>query len=330
MTDKPSPVHLGEAPDLSPGHNTFRILSLSGGGYRGLFTALILEDLERQAGKPLRQVFDLITGTSIGGILATGLSLEVPANDLVKALCTHGEQIFPKQRLKKARQLMTSLYAARPLEQAIRAILPHDHARNFASLPGDLLITAVSKTLGQPRLLGTGRFAGDGAGLTVTQALLATAAAPTYFPPLVYKGQSYIDGGLIANAPDLVALTETLNHTAHPLNDLWMLSIGTVAADIAEAGDPATTAMGAARWLTTQHLFDVTLTAQEQLAVSQAGQLLNNRYLRIDPKPSQKQAKVIGLDRADEVATNTLRQLAEEAIRSTRDTNGQLLGRLLH
>jgi uncharacterized protein len=57
----------------------FQILALSGGGYLGLYTAEILTRLERQAGKPLGQCFDLIAGTSIGGILAIGLAMERPA-----------------------------------------------------------------------------------------------------------------------------------------------------------------------------------------------------------------------------------------------------------
>jgi len=63
----------------------FQILSLSGGGFRGLYTATLLEKLEKEADKPLSEVFDLIAGTSIGGILAIGLAAGVKASKLREA-----------------------------------------------------------------------------------------------------------------------------------------------------------------------------------------------------------------------------------------------------
>ena len=72
----------------------FHILSLSGGGYKGLYTAKVLAKIEEQFGCPIARKFDLIAGTSIGGILAISLALEIPVSEMVKLFVKNGEQIF--------------------------------------------------------------------------------------------------------------------------------------------------------------------------------------------------------------------------------------------
>ncbi|HFD87592.1 MAG TPA: hypothetical protein ENJ35_07945, partial [Gammaproteobacteria bacterium] len=81
---------LGDAPQLDPAHCRYRILALSGGGYRSLFTARILAKLEDHIGRPLNQAFDLIAGTSIGGILAGGLAVGISAAKLADSLQDRG------------------------------------------------------------------------------------------------------------------------------------------------------------------------------------------------------------------------------------------------
>ena len=73
------------------------ILALSGGGFRGLYTAKVIADVEREINAPFASRFDLITGTSIGGIVALALALEIPAQDIVDLFVDHGEEIFNKR-----------------------------------------------------------------------------------------------------------------------------------------------------------------------------------------------------------------------------------------
>jgi patatin-like phospholipase/acyl hydrolase len=80
--------------------NNFQILSLSGGGYFGLYQAVILCELEEKAGKPIAQCFDLLAGTSIGGIIALSLALEVPATTIRLAFEKHGQSIFQRDLLR--------------------------------------------------------------------------------------------------------------------------------------------------------------------------------------------------------------------------------------
>jgi uncharacterized protein len=75
---------------------TFQILALSGGGYRGLFTSAILAKLEQQAQRPIGDCFDLIAGTSIGGVIALGLALGKSADSINRMFLDHGEEIFTK------------------------------------------------------------------------------------------------------------------------------------------------------------------------------------------------------------------------------------------
>jgi len=78
----------------------FQILSLSGGGFLGLYTAAVLAELEERSGKPLNQCFDLIAGTSIGGIIALGLAAGRSASDIRDAFIEHGPRIFPRAQPK--------------------------------------------------------------------------------------------------------------------------------------------------------------------------------------------------------------------------------------
>ncbi|MDQ1260380.1 MAG: cGAMP-activated phospholipase, partial [Pseudomonadota bacterium] len=77
----------------------FRILSLSGGGYLGLYTAVVLADLEERVGEPLGRRFDLIAGTSVGGLLGLALAYEVPMAQIVKLFVEKGEDIFSARKL---------------------------------------------------------------------------------------------------------------------------------------------------------------------------------------------------------------------------------------
>ena len=86
----------------------FQILALSGGGYRGLFTSTVLARLEQQAQRPIGDCFDLIAGTSIGGVIALGLALGKSAESIKKMFLDHGEEIFtrgepPRGRVAKLR-----------------------------------------------------------------------------------------------------------------------------------------------------------------------------------------------------------------------------------
>src|SRR5712692_1755798 len=80
---------------------SFQILSLSGGGYLGLYTISVLADLERHIERPIATCFDLLAGTSIGGIIALGLAAEKPADQIKAAFEQDGTSIFSSRPLPK-------------------------------------------------------------------------------------------------------------------------------------------------------------------------------------------------------------------------------------
>lgn len=111
--------------------NEFRILSLSGGGYLGLYTAALLARLEQEHGGPLGRRFDLIAGTSVGGMLALALAFEVPMARVVELFRAHGEDMFSARNLPTGavtrlidltRSVMGPTYkgAAHPIARLVR------------------------------------------------------------------------------------------------------------------------------------------------------------------------------------------------------------------
>ena len=91
----------------------FRILSLDGGGIKGTFTASVLAELEAMTGKRMVEYFDLITGTSTGGIIAVALGLGMPAQEIVAFYCAKGPDIFPRQGYIVVLVLSYALFSVR-------------------------------------------------------------------------------------------------------------------------------------------------------------------------------------------------------------------------
>jgi predicted acylesterase/phospholipase RssA len=289
----------------------YQILCLSGGGYRGLYTAAILERLEAQAGKPLSEVFDLIAGTSIGGILALGLAAGVSARDLSAAFEENADNIFPKRRIIFGKKLLPrfayGLFKARypqtGLKQTLETILGSQAQAKVQSLATKVLVSSVELNSGAPRIF---RSSDTNCDTPLVDIGLATSAAPTFFPEHLIGDAIMVDGGLIANAPDMLAVFEALQ--SEHLADLRLISIGTAGREGAKAyrkqRSPGVILGG-------KSTFFLTLDAQEKLSVQAVQDLLRDRYVRLDADPSQEERQSIGLDVTDEVASKTLRLMAD-------------------
>lgn len=312
LKNLPSPVVAGR-------HGRINILALSGGGYRGFFAAAVLTQLERELGGPVDACFDFITGTSIGGIVACALATGIRAEVVLKAMTDNGESIFGKPGLLRkigrgARSHFTAKYSSAPLEKVVRSILgPSNENRLLSEIDFPLLLPTVSYSAAAPMLLRSRGLAGDKSNaVTLTDAAMATSAAPTYFPARLVNQELLVDGGLIANAPDAVAIANAIRFLGCSLEDIHVLSIGTVGEPMERpAANPITS--GKAGWLVKHNLVELTLTAQERLAVDGMRTLLKTRFTRIDSRPSAKEQKNLALDRADEPARTTLSQLASRA-----------------
>jgi patatin-like phospholipase/acyl hydrolase len=299
----------------------FQILSLSGGGYRGLFAAVILEDLENRAGKPLRECFNLIAGTSIGGIMACGIATGIPAATIRQEFEKLGSAVFDRHLMMFGRRLfpmprfglLSARYSRNGLDAAIKGILGDLANEKLANIKKPLLVPAVSATSGTTILFEGGPVAGSNASVTLRDVALATSAAPTYFPEYAIGPNSLIDGGLVANAPDAIAVLKAMSTNGRNVDEIRLLSVGTAGEATGEIYRPGR-ASGAMHWMVRRKLFGLTIAAQQALATQLVDELLGSHNIRIDIRPDLTRGQVIGLDKANVPATDTLKGLAKEAL----------------
>lgn len=298
--------------DMQGESQDFQILALTGGGYRGLYSARVLEAFEEAAGRPIARCFDLVAGTSIGGILALAIAFEVPMTKVVASFKQYGAQVFPKKSFWAG--LISSKYDPDPLKQLIASILPD--GATLADAQHSVVIPALNLTLGKIQVLKTRHKAAwtRDHKYSVVDVALATSAAPVFFPIAELDQQHYSDGGLFANAPDLVALHEANKFFGIEDADIRMLSVGTLTSPYAL---PVTTKRrkGVESWMRppTFPLVQTVLSAQQQLALQIVAHRLGDRHIRIDAEPSESVMATVGLDKADDASQRTLQGLGMQA-----------------
>jgi hypothetical protein len=214
-----------------------RILTIDGGGIRGTFPAAFLANLEQDLDQPIGSYFDLISGTSTGGIIAIGLALGMSAAEILQLYEDKGPAIFAQtrsglpgwlaRRFRFGRWLFWGpKYSAEPLRNALIEVLGE---RRIGEARTRLVIPAwhpqtqgvyIFKTAHHPRLRT------DYKELAV-DAAMATAAAPTYFTQHITANDvGLVDGGLWANNPTGIAVVEAIATLGWPADDLKVLSIG--------------------------------------------------------------------------------------------------------
>lgn len=294
----------------------FQILALSGGGFRGLYTAKILADVEREINAPIATRFDLIAGTSIGGILALSVALEIPAQRIVDLFVGHGEVIF--KRRWSLGGLVRAPYSPAPL---MRLLMAPDlfGDRLLGACKHPVVIPSLSYSTGQPVLFKTPHhpdFKRDHEHRVVDVAM-ATSAAPAYFPRHVFNNGQYVDGGLYANAPGLLGLHEALKFFDRDLQHVRLLSVGTMSSRFTV--DPRQNRDGGVRdwgnWSPvsmSRRLFGLSISAQEVLSDFMLGHRLQDGYLHVDDELNDERARAVALDIADEHAQEVLLGAATE------------------
>lgn len=200
----------------SSGRRCINVLSLDGGGIRGIIPAAILQALTTKLGAPPHQVFDLIAGTSTGGIIALAVGAPVraglpcPPGDLVDFYRREGPRIFRGHWYTGLRQWLRPKYSPRALEAVLAEFF--GAARLGAALT-PLLISSYDLKSQQPFFFKSQRIPADPAyDWFLRDVARATSAAPTYFPPLLaaQAGVAYalVDGGIFANNPAVAAYAE--------------------------------------------------------------------------------------------------------------------------
>ena len=303
------------------GQRRFQILSLTGGGYRGIYSAAVLECLEERAGRSLGQCFDLIAGTSIGGIIGLGLALERPASTILRAFEEHGTHIFSDRQAPKGlfargldlcRSVLTPKYSDQGLRDAIVDIVGAETRLEDAAHP--IIVPTVNVTTGAPQFFKTPHHttSQNDWKTRVVDIALATSAAPTFFPLAKIDKCYYADGGLFANSPDLQALHEGAHFFGIPEQEIYVLSIGTTTASFSFSHRIGPN-LGAIKWMWGNRLISTIYSAQQQCEASMMRHILKERYFRIDESQSKEQQEDLGLDIATRDVQDMLIGLGRES-----------------
>lgn len=302
--------------------DTFRILSIDGGGIKGILPAAILAECERRflRGGSASAYFDLLAGTSTGGIIALGLSAGMRAAEVLDIYLTHGGKIFPKGweppfalgRATKsicgfARNMAVYRYNREPLERALRDCFGN---RTLGTVHRQLNIptfdgfneATVLKTPHHPD------FRLDWQEEIVTAAL-ATSAAPTFFSTYRNGTRHFADGGVWANNPAMVALVDALSCFELDRHTVDILSLGCGEQDL-RMSDAQIKWGGMFHWRT---IIETTMQLQSQNALGQAGLLIGReRLLRVTTAPSLAPIDMDDFERARDELPAQARRLVEE------------------
>jgi predicted acylesterase/phospholipase RssA len=294
---------------------TVRILSIDGGGIRGLVPAVILDKLERLSGKATAELFDLIAGTSTGGILALGLSRPgpdgrplYPAEKMAELYEKEGSRIFTSSLWRKIRSvgsLTEERYPATGIETVLRQYFGESRLQDACT---DVLVPSYEIERRAPFFFRSAmaRERSD-YDFPMWQVARATSAAPTYFEPAkVPAGKDHwalIDGGVFANNPAACALVEA--RVRHPeATDFLLVSLGTGIRMKRFAIEDAQR-WGAARWL--RPVLDIVLDGGSATVDYQMEQILGANYLRLQVSLQP------GEEAIDDVRPRTLRALRLQA-----------------
>ena len=217
----------------------FRVLAIDGGGIRGVIPATVLVELERRlAPRRLAAVFDLIVGTSTGGIIALGLTVpdrehpRNPAERLLEFYLSDGETIFPgggPVPLARSAWLREGTrYSVTGLEEALYRFLGDTPLT--AALTG-VVLTSYDLAYGEPIVLSSRPELGDVSDVTMVVAARATSAAPMFFKPQIVQDgdreRMLVDGGLYANSPALLGYLIGGQAAAREKRPLALVSLGT-------------------------------------------------------------------------------------------------------
>jgi uncharacterized protein len=195
----------------------YRILSLDGGGIRGLVSAIWLNRLEQRLGSPLRNYFELVAGTSTGSLIACGVSLGIPTSEIINLYLKQGREVFPPSGRRLWSRISRSFsqgldaprYDGEGLKQVLQGVF--GNAR-FGELSRRTLVTSYDALNREALVFKNDRsFYNE---LPVWEICKASASAPTFFPAhvMTIDGQAIplIDGGVVANNPTACAIAEAV------------------------------------------------------------------------------------------------------------------------
>lgn len=296
-----------------------RVLSIDGGGIRGIIPALVLAEIEKRTAQPICRLFDLIAGTSTGSILALGLTAGksqplLTALDLAQLYEAEGANIFRASPLRRAMQLTRSRYAADGMDRVFKKYFT-EASLACASTP--VVIPCYEIERRTPWFFRSERAKNClSYEFKLYDVARSACAAPTYFPPSQIWGWdgswSLIDGAMFANNPAMIAWTEA--GQMYPGRSVTMVSLGTGSLTRPIPFDKAN-GWGKAGWL--PHVLDVVFDGVSSTVDFQLAAMLRN-YWRLQPQ-------LLPANQAlDNVDPGNLKALRKTALKMILDNSAKL------
>jgi patatin-like phospholipase/acyl hydrolase len=269
---------------------SFRILALDGGGIKGAYTASVLATLEQALGLPIVDYFDLVAGTSTGGILAIGLGMGLDSQQLLQFYRDRGTVIFPvtsfhKRLWRKFLHLFRPKYSQGVLLRELEtAYYPDDQRKVVGDSKCRLVVPAYDAVSGACHVFRTPHhlLLKSDEFTNAAEVALATAAAPTYFSATKVRNMianaTYFDGGVWANCPAMAAIIEAVCYLDVPLDRIDILSIGTTEEPFTVKNMARS---GAVSW--GMPLIKLLMNAQVESSIQHAEHLVGKpRFLRVN------------------------------------------------
>ena len=299
----------------------FKILSLDGGGIRGVLTAQMLINLEEKIKMPLSEYFDLVAGTSTGSILAAANSIGMPSEKIVNMYRTQGKIVFPYQSSWDSKRWPTLVkygpfgpkFSDNGLLEVLQNVFGDKTLADVKDLK--LLIPSYNTNTLKPIMFKSWRD--NFASVPLWEACVCSASAPTFFPPhrLEVNGKVYsaIDGGLAANNPTVCALAEALR-LGHSLSEIEIISVGTGDATRTVEWEAARN-WGALQWISKGQLLRLMTESPSDASDYIARQIIKDesRYVRLQfPLNRQLTAKRLS-DDMDDASEENINNLIDAA-----------------
>ncbi len=276
------------------------ILSVDGGGIRGIIPAIVLAEIEYRTKKPISQMFDLMVGTSTGGIIVAGLcNKQYSALDLVDLYQKDGPHIFKSSFFRRSifSWLNCAQYPHKNIEFVLDKYFGDDILKNTLS---NVLITSYDIHNNCPFFFKSWKEGN----IKLKDALRAATAAPTYFIPKHLKidqiDRVLVDGGVFANNPAACAYASAKR--LFPNDEIILLSIGTGRTDRSIANSRR---LGKIGWI--KPLLHVMFASSLDSVNYQLDQVIGDKYIRI-----QSQLKLASAD-MDNITSKNIKSLQQEA-----------------
>lgn len=308
----------------------FKILSIDGGGIKGLYSTTVLSILEEKTKSKIVNNFDMICGTSTGGIIALALANGMSAKEIQNFYISEGPKIFSTSKFKQLnhlkrkfffiRQLLfKSKFSNKALEKSLTKVFGD---KTMGELKTLLCIPSFNVSTGKPRIFKKSGYQTPffrDEKLKIVDVALSTSAAPTYFPIHSINQDLYIDGGVWANNPSLCGLFEALEHYVGEGKEYDSFEILSISSIAIPSGWSFTSkrSKSFANWK--ERLFNTSLDGQSFFADHFLKNIINKitpsgEYLRIDSPTnlSKEHIDSIAMDKADEISINTLISLGED------------------